>query len=203
MELVFLFSRKLAIKLKTEKAVMSHKLYMVLLGCKPKGRHTEQHDIFFGIAKELKELIPAIKAFWPEAKGKIHLDAYRNVTVVDGHKVEVLEATEELASVSPKRLFFMNLGGYQKNVFDELHHKMVIVAENKAEATKKAKESQFYKQFFSAHIDDKYGVDVDDVFDIEEALPKEMKSKYQLNFTPEADLVSDEIVLGYFPIAKL
>ena len=41
------------------------KLYMVMLGCTPKGRFTEQHDIFFGIGNSLKELIPNMKAFWP------------------------------------------------------------------------------------------------------------------------------------------
>lgn len=51
------------------------KLYMLMLGCKPKGRFTEQHDIFFGIGNSLKDLIPQMKIFWPEAKGQIHIDA--------------------------------------------------------------------------------------------------------------------------------
>lgn len=176
---------------------------MILLGCKPKGRHTEQHDIFFGIADKVKDLVPPITDFWPEAEGKIHLDAYREVVSVEGYKVEVIAATDDQIGASSKRLFFMNLGGYQKEVFDELHHKMLIVAESKAEAIKKAKDSEFYQQFFSPHIDDKYGVDVDDVFDIEDVLPAEMKLQYRLQFTPQANLPNDEIVLGYMPIAKL
>lgn len=47
------------------------KLFMLLLGCKPPGRHTEQHDIFFGIAASLRDLVPEIQAFWPELQ-KIH-----------------------------------------------------------------------------------------------------------------------------------
>lgn len=43
-------------------------LYMVILGCKPKGRFTEQHDIFFGIGNSLKNLIPQMNFFWPEAQ---------------------------------------------------------------------------------------------------------------------------------------
>ena len=50
-------------------------LYMIMLGCTPKGRFTEQHDIFFGIGTSLKELVADMKSFWPEAKGKIHIDA--------------------------------------------------------------------------------------------------------------------------------
>ncbi|MGV3546450.1 MAG: DUF1543 domain-containing protein [Pedobacter sp.] len=179
----------------------NQKLFMILLGCKPQGRHTEQHDIFFAIANEVKELVPAINAFWPEANGKIHLDAYRTVNNVNGYKVEVVERSSK-ADVA-NRLFFMNLGGYQSNVFEELHYKMLMVADEKATAIKEAKENEFFTQYFSPHIDDKYGVDVDDVFEIEDVLPKEMKTKYQLIFTPMDGLPEDEIVLGYMPISKL
>ncbi|RYF21595.1 MAG: DUF1543 domain-containing protein [Flavobacteriales bacterium] len=178
------------------------KLFMTLLGCKPKGRHTEQHDIFFTIADEVKDMVPAINAFWPEANGKIHLDAYRMVKNVNGFKVDVVEKSEEKPA-SKHKLFFLNLGGYQSNVFEELHYKMLIVAEDKASAINSAKESRFFKEFFSPHIDDKYGVDVDDVFDIEDVLPAEMKAKYHLIFTPVEGLTEDEIVLGYMPIGKL
>lgn len=177
------------------------KLFMILLGCKPKGRHTEQHDIFFAIANELKELVPAINAFWPEANGKIHLDAYRIVNNVNGYKVQVTEKAAEANSTN--RLFFMNLGGYQSNIFEELHYKMLMVSETKAEAIKNAKESEFFKQYFSPHIDDKYGVDVDDVFEIEDVLPKEMKAKYQLLFTATDGLPEDEVILGYMPVNEL
>ncbi|WP_293300927.1 DUF1543 domain-containing protein [Pedobacter sp. UBA4863] len=177
------------------------KLFMVLLGCKPQGRHTEQHDIFFAIANEVKELVPAINAFWPEANGKIHLDAYRIVNHVSGYKVEI--TARDGTAKSANRLFFMNLGGYQSNIFEEAHYKMLMVAKEKSEAIKKAKESDFFKQFFSPHIDDKYGVDIDDIFEIEEALSQEMKDKYQLIFTPATNFPTDEVVLGYMPINKL
>lgn len=65
------------------------KLYMVLLGCKPQGRFIEQHDVFFGIGRYLKELGPQIIASWPEAKGNIHIDAWREVTNVDGYSIKI------------------------------------------------------------------------------------------------------------------
>lgn len=176
---------------------------MVLLGCKPRGRHTEQHDIFFGIADEVRALVPHIKAFWPEANGKIHLDAYREVNHVDGFAVKIIEAANENNAAKLNQLFFMNLGGYQKNVFEELHYKILTVAPDKEQAITNAKESEFFKRHFSPHIDDKYGVDVDDIFNIEEVLPQEMKEKYQLTLTPTNVNTEDEIVLGYMPIEKL
>ena len=67
-----------------------NKLYMIMLGCRPEGRYTEQHDIFFGIATSLKGLIPNMKKFWPEAKGRIHIDAWREVSSVDNHLIEIV-----------------------------------------------------------------------------------------------------------------
>ena len=43
-------------------------LYMVQLGGRPKGRLIEQHDIFFGVAGQLPELITDINNHWPEVK---------------------------------------------------------------------------------------------------------------------------------------
>lgn len=93
----------------------SAKLFMLLLGCKPDGRNTEQHDIFFGIAAHLKELIGDIVDFWPEAKGRIHIDAWREVNYIDNYKIEIVEKQHmQLAAESSNRLFFLNLGGYKK-----------------------------------------------------------------------------------------
>src|ERR1700761_240059 len=98
------------------------KLFMLLLGCKPPGRHTEQHDIFFGIASSLRDLVPEIKVFWPEPE-KIHIDAWREVNNVDGYQVKVISAGETSAAPTEpkKKLFFINLGGYQENKFAEQH----------------------------------------------------------------------------------
>jgi hypothetical protein len=181
------------------------KLYMVLIGCTPKGRNTEQHDVFFGIADNLKDLVPDMLAFWPEAKGKIHLDAYREVTRVDGFKIEVVD--EKSVDDEKHGLFFLNLGGYKPNVFDELHYKMLVVANQKAIAVQNAKQTVWYKHTgfkgATSHIDDKYGVDVDDVFEIKDVLPPSVKQQHFLKFTKCDDGFEDEISLGYFLLHKL
>lgn len=181
------------------------KLFMIIIGCTPKGRYTEQHDVFFGVAEQVKDLVPEIIAFWPEAKGKLHLDAYREVTRVDGFSVEVVASDNPISNENS--LFFLNLGGYKPDVFDELHYRMLVVAPDKAKAIAQAKQTAFYKHtgFKSAtsHIDDKYGVDVDDVFDINDVLSKEIKKQYRLKISKVEDDLTDEINLGYFQLHKL
>lgn len=185
---------------------MSHpKLFMVLIGCKPEGRHTEQHDIFFGIAPSMKELLPQIIAFWPEAKGDLHVDGWREVTQVDGFDVKVVERSGNKVDQT-HQLFFINLGGYKQNEFDEFHYKMIVAAVDKAEAVKRAKATAFYKhtQFDGAksHIDDKYGVDVDDLYEIEEVLSAPTKIQFSIELAASNANIDDELHLGYFKLTS-
>ena len=39
-------------------------LFAVLIGCKPKGRNIEQHDVMFGVGAHIDDLSDAIKSFW-------------------------------------------------------------------------------------------------------------------------------------------
>jgi hypothetical protein len=180
-------------------------LFMVMLGCTPAGRLTEQHDIFFGIGENLKALVSDMKAFWPEAKGKIHIDAWRKVSFVDSFKIEVVSHEENLSN--PKKLFFINLGGYKENEFEEYHYKVLTVAKNKAEAIKKSKQTTFYKHCgfkgATSHIDDKYGVDVDDIHEIEDILSPQFKEKFQLNVSKSESNQEDVLEIGYVKIDKL
>ncbi|RKR82995.1 uncharacterized protein DUF1543 [Mucilaginibacter gracilis] len=182
------------------------KLFMLLLGCKPPGRHTEQHDVFFGIAGSVKELVPQIKLFWPEAQQGIHVDAWREVTHVDGFNIRIID--KPLANKNPNTLFFINLGGYTKNIFAEQHYTMLSVQANKASAIANAKETLFYKQVNFAgapsHIDDHYGIDVDDLYAVEDILTPSQKAIYGIQISAcLGEVEADEIHLGYFKLDKL
>ncbi|MDQ6762416.1 MAG: DUF1543 domain-containing protein [Bacteroidota bacterium] len=186
------------------------KLFMLLVGCTPPGRYTEQHDVYFQIGNSIADLIPGIIEFWPEANGDIHLDAWREVTNVDGYTVEIGPSNSPAGSAinsDDNRLFFLNLGGYKKDEFEEFHYKMLAVAKEKGEAVRQAKKTAFYKHTgfkgADSHIDDKYGIDVDDVYAIEDILPADNKSKYTIEISESLTDHEDEMHLGYFTFQKL
>lgn len=183
------------------------KLYMIMLGCKPGGRLTEQHDIFFGIAKSLKELVPQIKNFWPEANGKIHVDAWRIVKSVGDFEIEVQRNKTRILTDSVQKLYFFNLGGYKRGEFEEFHYKILTVADSLSEATKRAKESAFYKHctFVGAvsHIDDKYGIDIDDVYNVADILHRDFTKDFHLQISQNTAGAEDELHIGYLPISKI
>jgi len=184
---------------------MNMKLFMAIIGCKPDGRFTEQHDIFFGVGQSMKDLIPQMKAFWPEAKGKIHIDAWREVTAVDGFNIEIVE--KKNAAVNSEHLFFINLGGYKPGEFEEYHYKVLAVGESLAEATKKSKQTSFFKHSgfkgANAHIDDKYGIDVDDAFRVSDVLDAGFLQQFSLRITKQELPGEDTLHIGYYRLEKL
>ena len=179
---------------------------MILLGCKPDGRNIEQHDVFFGIGRTLGDLKKHILDFWKEANGKIHIDGWREVQHVDGYKVSVQERHNSITTTNGK-LFFINLGGYKQNEFEEFHYKMLTVSGDKGVAVQKAKQTAFYKHsgFEGAvsHIDDKYGIDVDDVYEIEDVLPEHLKKQFHIQVNLATDDHEDEMHLGYLKLDKI
>ncbi|TWR26211.1 DUF1543 domain-containing protein [Mucilaginibacter achroorhodeus] len=187
----------------------NYKLFMLLLGSKAPARNVEQHDFFFGIATSLKELIPEIKAFWPEAGKSLHIDGWREVNSVDGYGISITEKIEQQAEQENK-LFFINLGGYKGTDLVEQHYTLLSVHPDQGTATQEAKKTIFFKtnsiangNRANAHVDDKYGIDVDEIYRIEDILAPHQKAKFQINITPNANPPEDEVHLGYFKLDKI
>lgn len=183
------------------------KLFMILLGSKAPKRNVEQHDYFFGIANSLKDLVPEIKAFWPGTGTSLHIDGWREVNKVDGYEINIgLRGEHTIPSLH--KLFFINLGGYLTNQLYEQHHIVLSVHDERAKAIQDAKKTVFFKtnsiKGANSHIDEKYGIDVDDIYKIEDILSDESKQKYHIEIKPSSgDLPEDEIHLGYFKLDKL
>lgn len=193
-------------------------LFMIKIGGRPKGRLIEQHDMYFGVGEHIGDFIEAINGHWPEVKNKWHLDAYRQVTLVDNYRIQWQpniagknDINNRNESVTPLKLFFINLGGYLAGEFEEFHHKLLIVAATQADAIKQAKQSRFYQQYSfndketpfnaAAHIDDKQQVDIDEIYNVNDLL-----LKGNLVITPllntESALV-DKAYIGYLSLNKL
>lgn len=180
------------------------KLYMVLLGCTPAGRLTEQHDIFFGIGTSIENLIPDMYRFWPDG-GRLHVDSWREVTQVGEYKISIIPKSE---SDNTNNLFFLNLGGYKPGDFEEYHYKILVVAQKMADAIKEVKQTTFYKHFgfkgAESHIDDKYALDIDDIYNVQDILASHLKEKYSISITKSTSPnPEDELHIGYLKLKEI
>jgi len=185
----------------------SLKLFQLLLGSKAPQRNVEQHDFFFAIGTKLGDLVPEIKSFWPEAGDSIHIDGWREVTNVDGYGVRIRYRKESAAMVK-ERLFFLNLGGYTGGLLEEQHYTVLTVQQDKGTAVSYAKQMPFFKhntlKGARSHIDEKYGVDVDDIYQVEDILPASQKKVYRIVLEKRNEPgAQDEIHLGYLKLHKI
>ncbi|WP_313267408.1 DUF1543 domain-containing protein [Epilithonimonas vandammei] len=176
------------------------KLFYVILGATPKGRNIEQHDVFFGIAENFDDLIPEMKNFWKDAK--IHVDCYQEVRFADGFEVQVVPKKNEN---SEYQLFFINLGGYKLGHFEEFHEQHLMVGKSLSEVIKRVKQTDFYKTMGFAnavsHIDDKHGVDIDDIYNVNDLLSEISKEKYSIILEKsEAENQENVMKIGYLKI---
>jgi hypothetical protein len=180
-------------------------LYIVLLGCDLKGRHTEQHDVFFGAGPNLHSLKGDMEDFWPEAEG-LHIDGFIKVDRVGQYKIEVI--SDEEATHETVNLYFINLGGYEQGELDEKHQRLLIVAESMAEALRKAKQHPFYQEGAEVgnngrpHVDDRYELkmEVDEVINLSEKMEGQ---GYRLRITDTGDHAQPKAVPGYIKLENL
>ena len=208
-------------------------LYCILLGCTPRGRHIEQHDVFFGVARKLDDLSDTIKGFWyrtilsdlvtavrkvsPDIdtaalqsdlmttlsrRDKVHIDAWTQVRYVDGYRVTIREGSVPQTEDSLK-LFFINLGGYRENEFEEHHRKLFMVAPKISEVFERIMALDFMKEYSpdalgiagGAHLDDQHRItmEADDVVSVSEAIGE----GYTLVLEPVDSHPADVLNVGY------
>ncbi len=181
------------------------KLFEVLIGCLPKGRHIEQHDIFFCVGETIQDIIPKAKLFWPEGADEMHFDGYRILEQIQGYDINLVPKNIEIKN--DVQLFFINLGGYKPEEFEEFHYKMVVATPDKASAIQQAKQTAFYKHTgfkgAESHIDDKYGIDIDEIYALDEILNVADKNKYSLKLTKATTIKENKMELGYLSFKKL
>lgn len=185
---------------------MKQYLWLLQLGATVPGRLTEQHDVYLDISPNLLGLKNAVRQFWAGATS-LHLDGYERVEFVGGHKISVVET----GTVKPSglNLFFLNLGGYQPESVIEFHHQMFIVAETMQEAISQAKRSDFFRNMGvpggPSHVDNRYGVAVDEIFSVKDILSAFTRLQYDLNIEPVAPqhIRPNLRAAGYFKLNEL
>jgi len=173
---------------------------MVILGCNLPNRHIEQHDVFFSIGADLLSLKQSMYDFWPEAGERLHIDSYREVSRVGNYEIRIFERGKGFMQ-NELNLYFLNLGGYKPNDMEEYHYKQLVVAKSIEEAIATATENTFYNHHCEPHVDNKYGIDVDDIYLVSDILPIHIRDKYSLHLVKsDSPSIADDPVIGYIKL---
>ena len=134
-------------------------LFVVMLGGKHPRARIEVHDVAFVVADTLEAAYPQMRQAWFGSQAGLHIDSWMAVDGVQDWKVEMSPLAPRAGS---PRLYFINLGGYDNQVFGEAHHYLLVVARNMNEAKSKG------RKHVLAHWRQPH---TDAVMDIDDCLP--------------------------------
>ncbi len=123
----------------------------------------ELHDVRFAVAERIEDTYEELRRSWWGKPGSLHIDAWGILDTVDGFEIQLKTKPQ---TEGENKLFFVNLGGYDKNEFAELHKNVFVVAKNASKAKVKALEQILHWQ--SHHKD--YQYDIDGLIDVNNAL---------------------------------
>lgn len=113
------------------------KLFAIYVGGEVEGGNIEVHDMRFIAASSLRETYSDLRAQWWGKPHSLHIDCWAEISHADGYDVSLRPE----AAPGPLKLYYLNMGGYDKAVFAELHQNLFIVAENVTQAKRRAKEA--------------------------------------------------------------
>ena len=163
------------------------KLFAIYLGGRASKCNTELHDVVFSCGNKIEDTYKDLLDKWFGLPDRLHIDSWVELKYVDGFEV-VLSNDKP---ISKNKLFFINLGGYDKNKFEELHESRFFVGKDDKNIKLRAKQTLLLG-FDQVHTDDIY--DVDDCIEI-----KEVSGLY-VNLIKSNKKENLEFNNGYLPI---
>ncbi|WP_320664309.1 DUF1543 domain-containing protein [Prochlorococcus sp. MIT 1223] len=116
-------------------------LFLVILGGNIRACNIELHDVRWVIGEKIEDTFKQLRNEWFGEKKGLHIDSYIKIRFVDGYKVSITRKSSLSSKINKQNnmLWFVNLGGYNKNELAEQHSFRLVVAKTSKEAITKAK----------------------------------------------------------------
>ena len=176
------------------------KLFAIYLGGKADRCNIELHDVVFAVGSTIEETYPLLVKKWFGNPNQFHVDAYLDLTYIDGYEIQLSKAKAE--EESKKKLYFINLGAYKAYEFTEYHQCGFYIAASAPEAIKRAKE-ELCLGLQTVHKDDlilldrvsnSLEYDVDDILEVKEV------DDYYISLSPSHDHEKIQPICGYIKL---
>ncbi len=164
------------------------KLFMVLVGGHTPTSNLEVHDMRFVTGHTVQDTYETLQSEWWGAPDTLHIDAWADVTQIDGFDIRLSKAPYTGA----EKLYFINLGGYVPDIFDEVHKNILVVEQSLPLARQKAKDGVIHWK--QPHKDTE--------FEIEKILPLAKVGQYHIHLDRSQNPVPFSFQCAYSPISK-
>ena len=166
-------------------------LFQVVLGGHAPGCLVELHDVRFVAGESIEACLPELGRQWFGTRKGLHVDAYMAVRAIDGWSVSLVSEPPEPRA---EQLWFVNLGGYRRDVMAEIHHAGLVVATSEQEARRIAK-NRWMQDTLELHTDE--WCPVDDCLAIDRVEPQAGPSWF-IRLDPHPDGLSQPQAPDWF-----
>ncbi|WP_454783590.1 DUF1543 domain-containing protein [Legionella sp. WA2022007384] len=167
-------------------------LFVIYIGGSHPDSLIELHDLRFIVANSIEDTYDALRKSWWGIPKSLHIDAWGILNYADGYGIQI---SQEQSEDRGNKLFFVNLGGYDKKQFTELHKNIFVVAANEFEAKQKALTQ--ISDWESPHRD--YLYEVDNLLNINSLLKNE---GYYVHLNKQVELKPFDFTCCYNPIGR-
>ena len=160
------------------------------------------------IGTKIEDTFDQLRNDWFGSDNGLHIDSYKKIDSIDGYKINLInKESRELQNkiskkgrISNKKLWFVNIGGYDPNSMQEKHEFGLVVASSSSEAKNKAK-SKWLIDSKKKHTDDIYTVksftDVDDCEVI-----KNIKN-WEIELIPSDNYIEEKNIPDWFGYMRI
>ena len=135
-------------------------LYLVVVGGRIPKANIEVHDVRWVIGSKIEDTYDILRKDWFGDIDGLHIDSYKKIYSVDGFKIKIKKSQIKKSEINvfkkvknKKKLWFINLGGYDPKSMQEKHEFGLVVASTASDAKKMAK-SKWLNSFLKKHNDD-------------------------------------------------
>ena len=121
-------------------------LYLVVLGGRISKANSELHDVRWVIGSKIQDTFDDLRKAQFGTIDGLHIDSYKKITSIEGYKIQVTKSQNTEFKINPikkekdtKKLWFINLGGYDPKSMQEKHKFGLVVASTALHAKNIAK----------------------------------------------------------------
>ena len=183
-------------------------LYLVVVGGRSPKANIELHDVRWVIGSKIEDTFDQLRNDWFGSPHGLHIDSYKKIDSIDGYRIylrnkenkELKDKFLKKERISNKKLWFVNIGGYDPSSMQEKHEFGLVVASSPSEAKNKAK-SKWLIDCKQKHKDDisdiKSFTDVDDCEVI-----KNIKN-WEIELIPDDNYVEEKNIPDWFGYMRI
>ena len=177
-------------------------LFLVVLGGRTATSHIELHDVRWVVGTSIEDTIPTLRQQWFGLQRGLHIDSYKAIEHVDGYAIELItrrgdctEQQQTSATAMNDQLWFINLGGYDRDSLQELHQFGLVVAPSKQAAKARARR-RWLGSALQVHKDDLHTLDR--LGTVDDCLPIFNVEDWQIHLKAEPDKPETELKPDWF-----